>query len=114
MVFPQDYADTDELHFEGTVTFTEVDANRTTVTLRLLAPSAAAVTEMKKFGAVEGAQQNLARFGELLSHPLPAGALNQESEAAQVGFAQHPALARIREWFVRRVQLSTSRLWKAL
>jgi uncharacterized protein YndB with AHSA1/START domain len=71
-------ADSDELHFTGTVTFTEVDATRTTVSLHLLAPSAAAMAEMRKFGAVEGAQQNLARFGEHLERRLsgdlrPAG-----------------------------------------
>ncbi len=60
------YADTDELHFVGTVTFTEVDDRRTTVSLRILAPSVTALTHMKKFGAVEGGVQNLARFGEFL------------------------------------------------
>lgn len=65
------YADTDELHFTGTVTFTAVDAERTTVALRLLAPSVEAASYMKQFGAVEGGVQTLTRFGELLSRLGP-------------------------------------------
>lgn len=52
--------------FVTTVTFQEVDAGRTSVTLHLRAPSAAIMDEMKQFGAIEGAIDTLARLAEHL------------------------------------------------
>jgi uncharacterized protein YndB with AHSA1/START domain len=58
----------DEPHFHGVVTFSDLGKKRTKVVMRLIFPSAAAVAEVKKFGAVEGGQQTLARLAGFLPH----------------------------------------------
>lgn len=63
-------ADETQVHFVGRVTFADAEGNGTRVMLRGLAPSAEALAEMKKFGAIEGAQQNLERFGKYLEKRL--------------------------------------------
>jgi len=55
----------DEPEFHVTVTFT-AQGGRTQVTMRSVFPSAAVVAEAKKFGAVEGGQQTLARLAGYL------------------------------------------------
>lgn len=57
----------DEPHFHVTVTFTPV-GEKTRVTLSSLFPSAEAVAAVKKFGAVEGGFQTLARLSGHLLH----------------------------------------------
>jgi uncharacterized protein YndB with AHSA1/START domain len=51
--------------FESTITFIERDG-QTTLTMRALFPSAAMVEQVKKFGAVEGGRQTLARLADYL------------------------------------------------
>jgi uncharacterized protein YndB with AHSA1/START domain len=57
----------DEPHFHVVITFTALGA-RTQVTMRSIFPSAEAVAEVKKFGAVAGGQQTMARFAGFLDH----------------------------------------------
>jgi uncharacterized protein YndB with AHSA1/START domain len=52
--------------FHATVTF-EAQGNKTRITLRMLAPTAVAREEMKKFGAIEGGNQTLARLDAYLA-----------------------------------------------
>ena len=52
--------------FRATITFDEVSGSRTRVTLRMVVATPEQLEEMKKFGAVEGGQQTLARLAEYL------------------------------------------------
>jgi uncharacterized protein YndB with AHSA1/START domain len=54
-------------HFHVTVTF-EAQGQRTKVTMRSLFPTTEAVEAVKKFGAVEGGRQTLARLADYLPH----------------------------------------------
>jgi uncharacterized protein YndB with AHSA1/START domain len=59
--------DTEPVNFEATVTFSEQD-NKTKVMMRMLFPSAATLEHVaKKYGAIEGANQTLARLAEHLT-----------------------------------------------
>ncbi|MFC5471149.1 SRPBCC family protein [Cohnella suwonensis] len=54
--------------FEATVTFAEVEGNRTTVTMRSLFKSAEERDYVvREYGAIEGGNQTLDRLGELLA-----------------------------------------------
>lgn len=57
----------EEVHFQQTVTFEEVNG-QTKVTLNLLFPTLKAKEEAAEFGAIEGGQQTLARLGEFLQN----------------------------------------------
>jgi uncharacterized protein YndB with AHSA1/START domain len=65
----------DEPHFHVTVTFTE-QGKRTKVTMRTVFPTAEAVAAVKKFGAVEGGQQTMARLAGYLPHLADGSADN--------------------------------------
>ena len=58
----------DEPHFHVTVTLTELGKRRTKLTMRSVFPSAEAVAAVKKFGAVEGGRQTLARLAGFIPH----------------------------------------------
>lgn len=57
----------EEVHFQQTITFEEVNG-QTTVTLNLLFPTLKAKEEAAEFGAIEGGQQTLSRLGEFLQN----------------------------------------------
>lgn len=57
----------DEMVFKNSVTFTEANG-RTKLTMRAILPSAEAMAEAKKYGAVEGGRQTLARLDGFLPH----------------------------------------------
>ena len=61
LVYSHGDGDSDEPHFHVTVTFEE-QGRRTKVSMRSVFPSAEACAAVKKFGAVEGGQQTLARL----------------------------------------------------
>lgn len=69
IVYSHGGGDGGEPHFHVTVTFTEV-GRRTKVTMRSLFPTAEAREAVKKFGAVQGGQQTLARLAGYLPHLL--------------------------------------------
>jgi uncharacterized protein YndB with AHSA1/START domain len=74
MVYSHGGGESDQPHFHVTVTF-EAQGKRTQVTMRSVFPSAEALAEVKKFGAVEGGLQTLARLAGHLPH-LADGSAN--------------------------------------
>jgi uncharacterized protein YndB with AHSA1/START domain len=74
LVYSHGGGESDEPVFHVTVTFTAV-GNRTKVLMRSLFPSAETVVEVKKFGAVEGGAQTLARLAGFLPHLADGTAL---------------------------------------
>jgi uncharacterized protein YndB with AHSA1/START domain len=67
LVYDHGGGESDTPHFHVTITFTAI-GQRTRVTMHSLFPSAEALAEVKKFGAVEGGFQTLARLAGHLGH----------------------------------------------
>lgn len=60
-------ADEGEPHFRVTVTFEDQEGGKTLLTMRSVFPTAEALAEVLKFGAVEGGRQTLDRLAEYLT-----------------------------------------------
>jgi len=67
LVYSHGGEDSEPAHFHVTVTFGRVGA-RTRLTMRSVFPTAEACAAVKKFGAVEGGRQTLARLAGFLPH----------------------------------------------
>lgn len=73
LVYSHGGGESDVPHFHVTVTFA-VEGKRTRVVMRSVFPSAEALAEVKKFGAVEGGQQTLARLAGYLPYVVDGSA----------------------------------------
>jgi uncharacterized protein YndB with AHSA1/START domain len=67
IAYDHDDDNTNGLGFKAVITFEDQGTN-TFITLHMTAPSAVMMDQMKKFGAVEGAKQNLARLEAYLQN----------------------------------------------
>jgi uncharacterized protein YndB with AHSA1/START domain len=73
LVYSHGGGESDVPHFHVTVTFT-AEGQRTRVAMHSVFPSAEALAEVKKFGAVEGGQQTLARLAGYLPYVVDGSA----------------------------------------